>query len=625
MENLNSYLSENNFNINDDSVTFFSMMKLSKSLQNIKKMKLEIDSPTDVSVYFFKKINKSNVYTRLTINNEKNQHFICNYNYNTSNITDKSERKKFVMNFIEDLIDVLLELKLNFKSFEVNADFYYKLERSKFLTYLKCKKIILCNSLFDYQSYKDFIKNSKDIDDEINLNELTFGIDIQSNEELCNIYKDLNKIRSQNLNITIYLNICFNDIQTENNCEFNKINNLKITFINASTFFQNELFNKENLNKISSNIYEYFKPKYLEIKTVEAFSCKDDLSLFKVNKTILSKKVFLIVNLLNFGIKRYFKKSKISSLDSNRLENVQNSISKKLFQMFDSKFDTKDYPLPLKLNKEFFDKTKKYKRYISNLYMDFKSVMIRKETYETILYRLYNINCEEQFCLRLLKNDCNSFSKILQKIQGNNILFLPDGSIISIGGCLKLKPFKDNNSLNDSGCINKLIIFNEELSKITIVAPKLNELLPHYNSNCFALISKDLKEFNKSNKASNVKLILSGGISNGEFIQNFIGIPIYEITINKAMNSSSNSLNKNKSEINLKIEKIEIGDICNSCLFSHKVMFDDEKRALILYDGYLFNHEDKKGFQVLLNVNESLDKKSNIVENSQKFNIDIYN
>lgn len=619
MENLTQYISENVFNVNDDSIMYFNMMKLSKSLKNILSLDFNFESPIKVYIDFFKKIYKNNVIARLILTNEKNQKVVLNYNYNTKDLTDKNERKNFAFNFMDDLIDILLTKKVNVELLEVNADYYYKIKNSKFLINSKCNRIIMRNSLLDFDAAMELFKKSK------TFKELNIGVDIYKNSEISQIYNSLRFETLSNINICFYLNQTFNGLDLESLSKSKddeaKINNLKITFINSQSFFQNESFNKETIQIISSEIYDFLQPKYLEIKTVEIYPAKEGMSLFKVNKIYLSKKAFLLSNLINLSIKRVLKKLK--NEDFKRLELIQKTISNNVLKMYGSRFEIKDFPLPLKLNKEYFEKNPKFKRYISNLYMDFKSVMIRKETYETILFRMYNINAEPEISLRLIKKDCNTMSKILQKIEGNNIMSLPDGKIVSIGGCLKMKGFKDNNSLNDLACINKILIFNEELSNLTIISPKINELLPHYNAKCFAIVNKDV--YKNKDFSSSFRLILSGGISNSEYIQNFIGIPILQITLSK---NSLSLTNENELESMVKINKIEIGDIANSCLFSHKVYYDNENRSLVLYDGFLFNHQDNKGFQIMSldpNPMSTLDKKSSVKENSQKYTVDIYN
>ena len=629
-------LLNNIYNVNDESNIFYNMFKIANYIKSNRFDKLfnvtnNSSNKYKVVLYIYKEISLNNYYSHILIENvhlSKSDSIIINFDF--SQLKEESifdEKNNFTSNIIEEIFSSNSE---SIEYFELITDKYDN--ASNYLTSILSKSI---DQGLKYFKADLLMFNKANIDNLLincnKLHELSIGINLLNTIEIYNIGNIFSKFNNncslhdnefdKKLNLFVILDrniITCNNIL--NNKKLTKTDNLDISLslLKVNKFNNEEIFTKKNAIDLTKEIILNILPMFLEINFIEIYKVTKsslDYNLFKHVKISYTKSLFAFINSILFSLKYNTclnniinSNSKSNYIKKNHLEVYnfemykQNILKKSLEYYLDSKntLNYEDKFLQIKIDLE----NPKLSYLIFNLYQDFKSILIRKLKYDDI-YKQFVIKPDSnsknnyiEFQISIYKNDINSISKILNKIKGNNLIYLKDGKVISIGGYFK-HMFQEKQILMP---FNSIIVFNKHKTKLKIFNFKDNEYLTNYYASVFYNYNND----------NNIELISSGGSSSTELIVNFVETPIYKII-----------LSKNLKEISCeRIDNIENCSDRNSLIFKHNSKLSSDGSYILLYGGFKSN-SISKGLNVL-NTNENKNYVSDLIV---KANIDqeIYN
>lgn len=563
---LEANLVNNRYNAFDDTNVFYNMFKISKYIKTIKrdfilKNKEPQNSRIELVIQLWKKISKTNFIAKVMFkqidssSKTISKNFVI-INFNSSMLneqTAKQERKSFASNIIEEVLSLIEDLKINIIGINVIADAYFLINNYlvSVLKKLNLKNldINLRNSSFNYNQYKDLIKEIEKIGDDnidslIKKNKLILGVQVENEKQLTDILVSIpqySKIKNDlilnennlSLELIIYIikeidiNVVLDNIAKENkkistdttnntNSNTNKIlssfQNLefKLTIINVNSL-SNEfsMFCKDDNIKLASELFYLHVPDYIELNLSEIYSplVKEDninnmnnnnnrVSLFKQVILKLNSKFFAFTNSYKLFLRKSIKNN-FTLISKIREKLIIKDIMRKYIGFSNEVFNYNDKYLQMNINLSAMTKApEKIPRYISNLIADFNSISTRKIGYEQ-LYKLLLPNKQNEQKLKshfipLHKYDINSASKLLQKISGNSLLFASDGKVISIGGYFK-HIFDSKQVLLP---FNAVIIFTETLNKITVFSFRDDFFMTQMFSSAM-IVNKEFLDINK--------------------------------------------------------------------------------------------------------------------------------
>ena len=356
------------------------------------------------------------------------------------------------------------------------------------------------------------------------------------------ILKFINQI-TEKITIYVYYNksINFQYLDQIKNNTPKRLNIIEFKMIMINTSINCEkLINSDEFFKLPRYLFNNYIPEYFELNIVEIMNSKnskleDNVFLFRHNKILYSKKFFCILNSLKFSFNSFRLNNKI--LDNIiKYANISNDL-------FDIKTQHLQIALPSIL---------KIEKFIFNLYNDYESILIRKIKYEDIFKFITTRPNDSNFKINeiKLKNyDLNTFSKILSRIEDNNIIFC-NNKTFSIGGKFKIL----YNKIEYLVTLNTLIEINSDYSIIKIINFSENYLLPHFSAAATIFDNK---------------IILLGGMSMAELLPNFNLTPLFIINLN-----------------NYIIERVISKNSKNApgVIFNHKIKLESNK--LKIYDGF---------------------------------------
>lgn len=460
---------------------------------------------------------------------------------------------------------------------------------------------VITNNEQDLVEVFSIIKNTENIDSKSISNS---GTDTDIDIDNKTLIKEINLKFS--ITILQLFNIDYSnfDLNKQKNAK-NKVNSnidLEVTFIKAKSFGDlTSEYSKQNSvnlctqifclltpNLLEAHFYEIYSPTITEKSGVNSNSTvSTTCNLFKSVVINFSPKFFSFLNSFKLYLKRIKNASNKNDNKQGLVFNFNSSyraIITHCLKMFSDVFTYKDNFLQLNLNN-----VDKPSRFITNLINDYNSILVRKVTYENLFKELItkpkkeieeiitsNTDLTREFTSPLIKYDINTASKLLQKIQGNSIIFTPDGKLVSVGGYFKhlfdtkklLLPF------------NALIIFTETLNKISILTFHENYFLTQFYSN--ALVNNRIQKcFDYLEYSKDYEIIVTGGTSSSELISNFVETPVYSINFYS---------NKGKNESKISIKRLDdFGGNSfqdqRKLLFKHDSKIDSSNKYILLYGG----------------------------------------
>lgn len=589
----NKGLIDNLYNPFDDSNQFYNMLQISKRIKKIVNevfgfLESKVETEVKVKVSLFKKLSKQHILAHIQFkltSIKLDLSFVLTFNSSQLQPeTAKSERKAFASNLLEDLFEsfVSIEQSKLITSIEVLADSYFYSGNylvvclQKLIDYHHTSNVSLLGMIFKHEQ----LENLKQV--YRNVPNFTIYLDLTSSllSYLAEWIEEISSKQSQKVTINIFAFFSVQSIEVDDkqHCQHTlacSSIDLKITFLKVNLKPQNlqeEAFTKKSTHKICNFLAQKLVPDFLEGEFAEIFSRKDpdsnenQICLFKQIVLRYSKKQFALVN----SFKLYMKHRLL------QLKNTSDAPAYAILRRIlvfnegeESFWETNDKYLQMMVNNQNLPilEGKGFMRYFSNLYSDFTSIFTRKVTYEAIFKILVakpiDDNHKKETVIPLKSLDINSVSKILSKISGNSLLFLPDLTIVSIGGFFK-HLYDDKKMILP---FNAVITVSPKMSKMKITTFLDSVLMTHYFS---AAIYRPLRIGESSSKS---EIYLTGGCSNSELISNFADTPIYKLEISK--------LEVEVTRLDLNTSKR------NKLVFKHNIKLGEDLSYILVYGGFL--------------------------------------
>jgi hypothetical protein len=479
----------------------FNYKELSKTIKEIKDTHFKDETETEIEIFYLKRITKERILINIFIN-KKN--FVIFYELFFTNQELRKQHRNDIPSILLDEIFENFKLikKCKFHSDNLNKCGEYTLKyisQSKSLTHLELNNIKLevANLRKNEQISMNLFKK---------LNNLSLNIMVENFEDdLSYLLNTLITNNSKVVNLVIYYDKEINPDnlkQIKGNLKKVKssLNEIKINFVNMNVKAK-QILTESELDLIPSMLCECFLPDYIEINYFDIMNStnskiNEDVYLFKHSKLVYPKKIFCLLNSLKFSFK--------NKLDHKIFESVVKCLDNKIFNI-----KTNHLQLMLPQGKDL-----KAFKFIFNLLQDYESIIVRKVKYEDIFKQITTKpKSDNQITakIKLKENDLNTFSKILARIEGNNIVFLPNGNVISIGGKFNLIYNKQEYKL----ALNTIIEVDKNCRNLKILTHTDNYFLSHFNASC-DIFDKD-------------RIIVVGGMSIAELFPNFNNTPIYLI------------------------------------------------------------------------------------------------
>lgn len=500
---------ENRVNLETKNLEFVSsnLREFAKIFQTIRKdhFSTSEEKGFKVNILYFKRLSKDKIISTISVNEIK---FTVSHDF----IFIKSENKKlqrreFCGHLVEEIIANFQPLSgLIFHSDNLNISGLYTLK------HLATDKHML-NTL-QLNNYNIALNNTEDWDylskltasDNISL---SFNLGKDLNDKFGKMLNIIMNKRAGNLKVVIYHENENPTINLNNlGVKFNKLSldDIRLYLINYNVSSQKLITNEEILQFANGLLFGKF-PDFLELNFVEIMNSKnskveDGVNLFKFTKIKYTKLFFTVLNSIKMAFKDKLNEKILrtmlahSNFNDDKVYEVQSQYLKICF--------------PLNKTKPNFLK------FIYNLVQDYESILQRKLKYEDI-YKIITTKPKEEgvdmikTLVKLRSYDLNSYSKIMSKIDGNNLLTLDNGTVVSIGGQLKIKINQSEYSIG----LNAIIEVNKTYSRIKIYTYKDNYFLSHFHA--AATVTKD------------GSIIVVGGMSIPELFPNFKSTPLYKI------------------------------------------------------------------------------------------------
>lgn len=523
--------------LNEEDIQCFNMMQLSKQLKLIKKIYFDfhkINFEYNIKIFYVKKINKKRVIIFLLVNEKR---FTINYDFlYVSNDQVKIQKQELCGNIIEEIIECFQPIK-SFKFYSDSLNICGKYTTKHIIN--DCKKVEfleLNNVLFSLNNENiNLFKNYK----ELRMKDLSLHFQFSKDDSFMEKFNFiLENLTNKNIN-KIDFTIHHDDKFDLTDCNLININNIstvldiidfKLNLINTNIKTE-YLIKSDELNKFLMRIFLKYSPEFMDISTVEILNSNnsnlnENISIFKYSKIIYTKSFYCLLN----SLKNKFKKDKAFSINQNY--KILQKIIENLNLKSEDIFEIKTYHLQLMLPNEKSSKFKPIK-FLFNLVNDFEGMLSKKIKYEEIYKHITTKPTQDELIkkesVQLKKFDLNSISKILAKIEGNNLISLKDGRKLSIGGKFK----KTIKGVEYSQALNTIIEISKNFAKLNIYTFNDNYFLSHFNA---ASICID-EEF----------ILNIGGLSIEELLPNFAETPVYKIntkdlTIERVQLSESNTL-----------------------------------------------------------------------------------
>jgi hypothetical protein len=614
-------------NINNEPIICFNMRELAKQLENIRMKNFSKDTPKfDIEIFYFKRLSKEKTIIFLNIN--RNNNFVIHYEYLFINKENKKQhRRELAGNFVEEIIEKfqpINKIKMFSDNYNVSGNYTIKhlvndnhsirvLELNNYV--INVKNLNNNKMSENFQFLEKFYPLSNNRLENISLN-FNFNGKYDFFENFYYILKNLISNITKSVNLIIYYDNDLDFLKYNNNSnEINNNNNnfkytgiitgnnlaeFKIYFINTN-LKSKKLLTQEEMQIIPKEILFKFLPEFCEINFVEIMNkenskLENDIAIFKFTKIIYNKRFYSILN----SLKNVFHSNKKNVIDT-RLLNYEknNKILKNIINLINLEiFEIKTHHLQIKISTTSTHKSPLLNptKFLFNLIQDYESVLVRKIKYEDIYHMIttkpkvsnnFNDNDSPYIknIIKLKNYDLNSISKILSKIDGNNLLLLNDGRKFSIGG--KFKTIISNTEYLLA--INTIIEINKSFSRIKIFTYSDNYFLSHFHAAA--------EVYDENN------IYVVGGMSTQELLPNFVYTPIYKIDTR-----------------DYKIERIvPNGGKSSGVIFNHKLkIYHDNSKLnyLEISDGFII--ENYTGGINIINSDVKAEAK---VEKNTKFSI----
>ena len=455
----------------------------------------------------------------------------------------KMQRKEFCGNIIDEILEIfpLKSLKLYNDTLNYSNKFVLKYltdQKNQKITHLELRNLVISDNFHFLENLKQFTC----------LKVINLDLSVKC-LDLVTFLKLLDQLTIKSVN-TVIINFYFEDYKIDLNetkldeakkIILDKLNiyELKLNFI-KSNFNENPIIKQNKLdNEYSTDIFVFYLfykylPEFIHIKFSEIVE-RDNQHMYSYLSYKLSYKFFCLTNALKNIISSRTKVNK-----GNLCVNLRPNFFALLFGflsdndklnslVFEKNFQSLQMKIPTK--KKDDNNPINSMRVVYNLTQDYESVMIRKIKYEKIFQLMStkpenNANSDSLLNKIKLKNfDLNSFTKIVSKLSGYQMVFLPDGRTFIIGGSLKST---DNEGKPIITPLNSILVIDYKISAIDIYTFNDNYFLSHFNAASLLLSPNEI--------------LIVGGISNSTLLLNFKTSPVYVISVSVNSNDNVNDI-----------------------------------------------------------------------------------
>jgi hypothetical protein len=484
----------------------FNYKDLAKAIAEIKETHFKNTNSFNIEVFYLKRISKERIIINLIING--NSLVIYYELFFTKQDLRKQHRQDIPGILIDELAETFKPMKsLSFNSDNLNKSGNYTM---KYLSQNDLSGLQLNNyiiSLENFKNNKDYISK---VSQKASSLVLTFHISTLE-DNLSLLLGNLVSPSCRDIVLYVYYDgdIDLNKlVLLDEKKQVFKLNELKVYLVNTN-LESKRLLTEPELYVIPLMFTSCFLPEYLEVNYIDIMNSDNSklekgVSLFKYTKFTYTKRLFVLLN----SLKLSFNRKNTVNLTYNILKSIV-----KFADIEDKQFEVKTNYLQLVLPK---DKVKPFK-FIFNLLQDYESILVRKTKYEELFKMVTTKPTDDDQIInkiRLKENDLGTVSKILTRIEGNTLLFLQNGTMLSIGGNFKL--IYSGNEYKVA--LNTIIEIDRSFSNLKIITHSDKYFLSHFNA---------------AGEIYKGKILIVGGMSIAELLPNFASTPIYLIDTTK--------------------------------------------------------------------------------------------